>query len=164
MKKTIKCILIILYNIISLFLCYVLVKQLIYNFSYIEVEKNGLDIIGGADVPTLIFIAGNIFGWINYLTFLLLSLVTVALLTFSIIKKTNRKLRILICILLVLSLITFLLIPTQTYVISLYTIISNIPFFYYVPYIPNTYIFFSVIIIFINILFLIEKTNKEVEK
>ena len=114
-KKFISSSLIILYNIVSLFQCYILVKSLIFQFSAVKIGLIGIDIIGGADIPTLIYKMGNVIGAVFPILFVLLGITTVVLLTVSVLKKqTNRKLNILISVLIALSLFVFVMIPFRT--------------------------------------------------
>ncbi|MBR7132064.1 MAG: hypothetical protein IKD04_00885 [Clostridia bacterium] len=51
-----------LYGIVSLFWCYVLIKSLFFELSTVAIGMNGIEVIGGADIPTLIYKMGNILG------------------------------------------------------------------------------------------------------
>ena len=90
-KKFISSSLIILYNIISLLWCYILVKNLIFEFSTVKIGLNGIEIIGGADIPTLIYKMGNVIGVVFPMLFVLLSITTIVLLTVLIIQKQNNN-------------------------------------------------------------------------
>ncbi len=150
-------ILVFIYDIVSLFWCYILVKSLIFELSTVAIGMNGIEVIGGADIPTLIYKMGNVIGVVFPILFVLLSITTVVLFTLSIFKKqTNRKFNILLCIFLVLSLIVFMMIPAQTYAISLYLLARKLSF---IRYIGVFYIVLSIAIIVINILFSIGKKN-----
>ena len=92
---------------------------------------------------------GGILGCACSVLFVLLSIATVFLFTISILKKqTNRKLNILLCIFLALTLIIYMLIPAQTYNIALYSLASKIPLLKYSQ-------IFYIIISVVNIIFLI---------
>lgn len=157
-KKFISSSLIILYNIISLLWCYILVKNLIFELSTVAIGMNGIEVIGGADIPTLIYKIGNVIGVVFPMLFVLLSITTVVLLTVSIIQKqTNRKFNILLCIFSALTLIIYMLIPAQTYAVSLYALVRKLSFLKYIQFI---YIIISLIIIVTNILFAIKRSNK----
>ena len=157
-KKWIFSILVILYAIISLLWCYIISSNFVYNLSEIQRRGPSITIIGGADLPTWSFIMGGILGCACSVLFVLLSLTTVFLFTISILKKqTNRKLNILLCIFLVLTLIIYMLIPAQTYVVSLYALVRKLSFLKYIQFI---YIIISLIIILTNILFAIKRSNK----
>lgn len=145
-KKLVPPALVILYNIISIFWCYVFIQSIIFNFSDIKIGADGIDntinIIGGADIPTLIYKMGNVIGVVFPILFISLSIATTFLLTVSVFKKKlNRKLNILLCIFSALTLIVFLLIPAQAYYISLYTLIR----FHKIPLIEHSHIFYILI-------------------
>ena len=157
-KKWIFSILVILYAIISLFWCYIILSNFVYNLTEIQVREPSIEIIGGADLPTWSFIMGGVFGIAFSVLFVVLSLETVFLLTVSIFKKqTNRKFNILLCIFSALTLIIFMLIPAQTYAVSLYALVRKLSFLKYIQFI---YIITSLILIVKNILFAIKRRNK----
>ena len=150
--------LIFAYDIVSLFWCYIISSNFVYNLTEIQQRGPSITIIGGADLPTWSFIMGGILGCACSVLFVLLSLTTVFLFTISILKKqTNRKLNILLCIFLVLTLIIYMLIPAQTYVVSLYALVKKLSFLKYIQFI---YIIISLIIIVTNILFAIKRSNE----
>ena len=150
--------LIFTYDIVSLFWCYIISSNFVYNLTEIQQRGPSITIIGGADLPTWSFIMGGILGCACSVLFVLLSLTTVFLFTISILKKqTNRKLNILLCIFLVLTLIIYMLIPAQTYVVSLYALVRKLSFLKYIQFI---YIIISLIIIVTNILFAIKRSNE----
>ena len=64
-------------------------------------------------------------------------------------KQTNRKLNILLCIFLVLSLIVFIFIPTQAYAVSLYVLVRKLSF---LKYLPILYVIVSLLAIIANAL------------
>lgn len=61
-KKIVLSLLAILYDIVSLFWSYVLVRNLIYNFSTITVGKNGFKITVRENILAFVFEIGNIWG------------------------------------------------------------------------------------------------------
>ncbi len=131
-KKLVLSVLVILYDIVSLFLCYVILSNLIFNLTLVSVGQNSIGIIGGAGIPTLIFKAGNVLKCGLAILFVLLSIVTVFLLTVSMFKKqTTGKLHILLCLFSALTLIVFMPIPVQAYSIFLYVLVEKISFFKY---------------------------------
>ena len=147
-----------LYGIVSLFWCYILIKSLIFELSTVAIGMNGIEVIGGADIPTLIYKIGNVIGVVFPMLFVLLSITTVVLLTVSIIQKqNNRKLNVLLCVFLTLTLIIYMLIPAQTYAVSLYALVRKLSFLKYIQFI---YIIISLIIIVTNILFAIKRSNE----
>ena len=133
---------VILYDIISLFWCYVIIKSMIFEFSTVKIGLNGIDIIGAADIPTIIYKIGNVIGVVFPMLFVILSIATAFLLTVSVFKKKlNQKSNILLCIFSALALIVFMLIPRQTYYVSLYTLIR----FHKIPLIEHSHIFYMLI-------------------
>ncbi len=152
--------LVILYDVVSLFWCYIISSNFVYNLT--EIQQRGpsiITIIGGADLPTWSFIMGGILGCACSVLFVLLSLTTVFLFTISILKKqTNRKLNILLCIFLVLTLIIYMLIPAQTYAVSLYALVRKVSFLKYIQFI---YIILSLMIIVISFLFAVKRRKRE---
>lgn len=157
-KKFISSSLIILYNIISLLWCYILVKSLIFELFTVAIGTNGIEVIGVADIPILIYKMGNVIGVVYPMLFVLISLANVFLFTVSIFKKQlNRKFNILLCVFSALTLIIYMLIPAQTYVVSLYALVRKLSFLKYIQFI---YIIISLIIIVTNILFAIKRCNK----
>ena len=157
-KKWIFSILVILYAIISLLWCYIISSNFVYNLSEIQRRGPSITIIGGADLPTWSFIMGDILGCACSVLFVLLSIATVFLFTISIFKKqTNRKFNILLCIFSALTLIIYMLIPAQTYAVSLYALVRKLSFLKYIQFI---YIIISLIIIVISFLFAIKRSNK----
>lgn len=157
-KKFVLYAFVIIYDVVSLLWCYILVKNLIFEFSTVKIGLNGIEIIGGADIPTLIYKMGNVIGVVFPMLFVLLSITTIVLFTVSIFKKqTNRKFNILLCVFSALTLIIYMLIPAQTYVVSLYILVEKLSFLKYIQFI---YIIISLIIIVTNILFAIKRSNE----
>jgi len=139
-----------LYGIVSLFWCYILIKSLIFELSTVAIGMNGIEVIGGADIPTLIYKMGNILGCSFPILFVLLSISTVVLLTISILKKqVSRRLNILLSVLIALSLFVFMMIPFQTYYISSYILLKK---FAFLKYIRIFYIILSFAVVLKNIL------------
>ena len=139
----------IIYNIATLFWCYLIVKSFVFSLCIMEVGDGSVGIIGGADGPTLMFMFGGTLGIALVIMFAFLSIATVFLLTVSIFKKQkNQKFNRLLCIFSVLTLIIFVFIPAQTYNIALYSLASKIPLLKYSK-------IFYIIISVVNIIFLI---------
>lgn len=158
-EKLIPSVLVILYGVVSLFLCYIILTQIIYDFSFVTTNESSIGIIGGADLPTLIFMLSieKIFEWIFSVLFLILSVGTVILLTVSIFKnKISKKYRVMLCILEVINLIAFMLIPVQTYAVSLYSFTRE---FSIAGYLPVAYIAISAAVIVMNILLTMKKVK-----
>ena len=157
-KKSILSALVILYDIVSLFWCYIISSNFVYNLTKIQIKELGIEIIGGADLPTWSFIMGGVFGIAFSVLFVGLSVATTFLFTVSIFKKqTNRKFNILLCVFSAITLIIYMLIPTQTYVVSLYALVRKVSFLRYIQFI---YIILSLMIIVTNILFSIKRSDK----
>ena len=157
-KKFVLYAFVIVYDVLSLFWCYIITSNFVYNLTLIQKRGPSIGIIGGADLPTWSFIMVGILGCACSVLFVLLSIATVFLFTISIFKKqTNRKFNILLCIFSALTLIIYMLIPAQTYAVSLYTLVRKLSFLKYIQFI---YIIISLIIILTNILFAIKRSNK----
>lgn len=157
-KKFVLYAFVIIYDVVSLFWCYILVKSLIFEFSTVKIGVNGIDIIGGADIPTLIYKMGNVIRVVFPILFVLLGITTVVLLTVSVLKKqTNRKLNILISVLIALSLFVFMMIPFRTYYVSSYLLIK---IFSFLKYTQIVYIMLSFTVIVKNILSVIKRSNE----
>ena len=157
-KKSILSALVILYDIVSLFWCYIISSNFVYNLTKIQIKELGIEIIGGADLPTWSFIMGGVFGIAFSVLFVGLSVATTFLFTVSIFKKqTNRKFNILLCVFSAITLIIYMLIPAQTYVVSLYALVRKVSFLRYIQFI---YIILSLMIIVTNILFAIKRSDK----
>ena len=158
-KKLVLSALVILYDVVSLLWCYIISSNFVYNLSEIQRRGPSITIIGGADLPTWSFIMGGILGCACSVLFVLLSIATVFLFTVSIIQKqTNRNLNLLLCVFSALTLIIFMLIPAQTYAISLYILVRKLSFLKYIQFI---YIILSLMIIVTNILFAVKRRKRE---
>ena len=148
-KITATAILTIFYSIISIFWCYIIINNMVYNLLRVNVHNEAIGIIGGADMPTTMYIMGEIFNLGFSALFLIICIVTVLLLNFSIFKKiVSKKFSITLCVFSVLSPIIFMLVPVQSYVISLYSVDKV---FLFTKYIQIIYIIISVFVIVRNI-------------
>lgn len=157
-KKSVLYAFVIIYDVVSILWCYIISSNFVYNLTEIQMNEHSIGIIGGADLPTWSFIMGGILGCACSVLFVLLSIATVFLFTVSIIQKqTNRKFNILLCIFSALTLIIYMLIPAQTYAVSLYALVRKLSFLKYIQFI---YIIISLIIILTNILFAIKRSNE----
>ncbi len=158
-KKIAFSIAVILYSVISLFLCYVILNNITYNIHLLSVWKNGtVGIIGGAGLPTFMFELGNIVPIVASILFVLASIASAVLLTVSVFKKqTNRKSSVLLCVLLTLSLISFMFIPVQSYVVSLYIVAQKVPF---ASYLQIIYIALSLLLVTKNIMSAVKLSKK----
>ena len=154
-KKFVLYAFVIIYDVVSLLWCYIISSNFVYNLTEIQMNEHSIGIIGGADLPTGSFIMGGILGCACSVLFVLLSIATVFLFTVSVIQKqTNRKFNILLCVFSAITLIIYMLIPAQTYVVFLYALVRRVPLLKYIQFI---YIILSLIIIVKNILFAIKK-------
>ena len=164
-KKLISFGLVILYDVVSLLFCYVLLNELFYTFSVASSNENGMTIIGGAGIPTLMFIVAKGLRFvfpIIFIVFILLSITTVILLTvLSFKEQINQKLHILLCLFSALSLILFILIPIQMYVIPWYVLFKKLSFF---KYLPTLYIVLSVVINVKCVLFAVKRKGEKNER
>lgn len=161
-KKLISFGLVILYDVVSLLFCYVLLNELFYTFSVASSNENGMTIIGGAGIPTLMFIVAKGLRFVFPIIFILLSITTVILLTVSSFKEQiNQKLHILLCLFSALSLILFIHIPIQMYVIPWYVLVKKLSFF---KYLPPFYIVLSVVINVKCVLFAVKRKGEKNER
>lgn len=158
-EKLILPVFVILYDIVSIFWCCIILRQIIYDFSFVATNESSIGIIGGADLPTLTFMLATerIFGWIFSVLFLIMSVMRLIFLTVSIFKnKISKKYRIMLCILEIINLIAFILIPVQTYAVSLYSFTRE---FLIAGYLPVAYIAISAAVIAMNILLTMKKVK-----
>lgn len=163
MKKIFR-IVAIVYDIVALFWCYVITSDLIYRFTDISVNNEGIGIIGGADLPTLTFMlqTGAIFSFILHITFALLNIVIPLLLTIAAFRtKTNRALNIWLIVLLGVALTFFILIPPQTYIVALYAAVLSIG--YLAAILKIAYFVLSGSAIVLNILALIKRKDVKIK-
>ena len=155
LKKIILSTLAVLYDIISLLWCYIITSNFVYNLAEIQRRGPSITIIGGADLPTWSFIMGGVFGIAFSVLFVVLSLATVFLLTISVFKKHQHPIiNILLCVFSALTLIIFMLIPTQTYAVSLYALVRKLSF---LKYSQSFFIVLSFFVLIANIFPLIKK-------
>lgn len=125
LKKNIFRIVAIIYDIVALFWCCVLARDLIYHF-YVKLGGDRIVIFGGVGYSTAVFEYGEILGLILPITFIILSLFSVVLLTISAFKTcVKKRTNIWLICLLGGALTLFLLFPAMTY---LTTLINRIAF------------------------------------
>ena len=125
-KRVVLSALAILYDIVTLFWCYILLKSLVFSFSLLCASENSIGIIGGADVGLMFF--SKWAGVLIFILFILLSIANTTLLSVCAFKKqVTRKIHILLCVLLTLSFIIYLFIPIQTYLIPLSLLVDKMP-------------------------------------
>ena len=129
----------VIYDVIILDLSYLLFNSIIFNISSISVINGSIGIIGGADMPTLLFaMTKNPVMFLMEL-FIIFGISTAVIITVVSFKNScSMRLYITAIVFLIVTAILFFLIPPQTYVISLYlyalkvAIIYNIPVLYYI--------------------------------
>lgn len=122
--------LVILYDIVSVFWCYIFIDNIIFNFTNTKIVHFGLDYtaypIGGIDTTSWEFIIENLLGSILPAIFIILSVTTALLLTMSALnKQTTKKLNILLIIFATFSLLIFFAMPEQSYSVSLYKLMRK---------------------------------------
>ena len=129
----------VLYDGLTLILSSVFFTSIIFNISSISVINGSIGIIGGADMPTLLFaMTKNPVMFLMEL-FIIFGISTAVIITVVSFKNScSMRLYITAIVFLIVTAILFILIPPQTYAISLYlyalkvTIIYNIPVLYYI--------------------------------
>ena len=129
----------VIYDVMILALSYLLFNSIIFNISSISVINGSIGIIGGADMPTLLFaMTKNPVMFLMEL-FIIFGISTAVIITVVSFKNScSMRLYITAIVFLIVTAILFFLIPPQTYVISLYlyalkvAIIYNIPVLYYI--------------------------------
>ena len=157
LRKNIFRIVAVIYDIVALFWCYVMTSTLIYKFTKIGVNNGSIGIIGGADIPSLMFMlkTGAIFGVVLHITFVLLNLVIAVLFTITAFKpKTKRSLNICLIVLLGVALTYFMLIPLNSYIVALYAVLKAE---YLIPLTRIIYYVVSAVSIFVNVLALVKQ-------
>lgn len=143
----------VIFDILTLFWCGVFLENIIYSVTRVSTDKGSVGIIGGTDFPTLLFILQTN-GFIQ-IFFILASIAAGVLLTISAFKNPGVKhMHIIIAVLISVTALLFLLIPPQSYAVSLYTVLRKIPLLKYVNLI---YILFSAI----NIVFSVIRSGKK---
>ena len=138
MKRLTNIVLTTVYGIVALFWCYVLVSALVYSYSDLYVDSNSVGIIGGAENPALLFGLKTMLlsPIILIALFILCSFATVVIgMIVALRKQPRRSLHIAVCVLVMVSLLLFLLIPIQTYVVSLYLLGKFVSIVRYTQYI-----------------------------
>ena len=129
----------VIYDVMILALSYLLFNSIIFNISSISVINGSIGIIGGADMPTLLFVLTKnpvMFLMELFIIFGISSAVIITVVSFK--NSCSMRLCITAVGFLIISAILFILIPPQTYATSLYlyalkvAIIYNIPVLYYI--------------------------------
>lgn len=129
----------VIYDVMILALSYLLFNSIIFNISRISVINGSIGIIGGADMPTLLFVLTKNPVMFLMELFIIFGISTAVIITVVSFKNScSMRLCITAVGFLIISAILFILIPPQTYAISLYlyalkvAIIYNIPVLYYI--------------------------------
>ena len=127
----------VLYDGLTLILSSAFFTSIIFNISSISVINGSIGIIGGADMPTLLFaMTKNPVMFLMEL-FIIFGISTAVIITVVSFKNScSMRLYITAIVFLITTMVLFVLIPMQAYVISLYVlkvaIIYNIPVLYYI--------------------------------
>ncbi len=151
---------VLLYDIVSVFCCYIMVNSFAFAFYTLSEETfdHSIGIIGAADAPTTMFILAEVLGLVSAVTvvlFILSSVATVVLLTVSAFKKQpTRRLSLWLCVLSVLTFVLFVVIPPQSYAVSLYLWVRKIAF---LRYFSDIYVVLSLAVILKNALAVIRQ-------
>ena len=127
----------VIYDVMILALSYLLFNSIIFNISSISVINGSIGIIGGADMPTLLFAMTKnpvMFLMELFIIFGISTAVIIAVVSFK--NSCSMRLYITAVVFLIVTAILFILIPPQTYAISLYVlkvaIIYDIRVLYYI--------------------------------
>ena len=127
----------VIYDVMILALSDLLFNSIIFNISSISVINGSIGIIGGADMSTLLFVLTKNPVMFLMELFIIFGISTAVIITVVSFKKScSMRLYITAVVFLIVTAILFILIPPQTYAISLYAlkvaIIYNIPVLYYI--------------------------------
>lgn len=111
----------VIYDVMILALSYLLFNSIIFNISSISVINGSIGIIGGADMPTLLFAMTKnpvMFLMALFIIFGISTAVIIAVVSFK--NSCSMRLYITAIVFLLVAAILFVLIPPQAYVISLF--------------------------------------------
>lgn len=127
----------VIYDVMILALSYLLFNSIIFNISSISVINGSIGIIGGADMPTLLFAMTKNPVMFLMALFIIFGISTAVIITVVSFKNScSMRLCITAVGFLIVTAILFILIPPQAYVISLYVlkvaIIYDIRVLYYI--------------------------------
>ena len=127
----------VIYDVMILALSYLLFNSIIFNISSISVINGSIGIIGGADMSTLLFVLTKNPVMFLMELFIIFGISTAVIITVVSFKNScSMRLYITAIVFLITTMVLFVLIPMQAYVISLYVlkvaIIYNIPVLYYI--------------------------------
>lgn len=113
----------VIYDVMILALSYSLFNSIIFNISSISVINGSIGIIGGADVPTLLFVLTKNPVMFLMALFVIFGISTAVIITVVSFKNScSMRLYITAIVFLLVVAILFVLIPPQTYVISLFVL------------------------------------------
>lgn len=111
----------VLYDGLILILSYLLFNSIIFNISSISVINGSIGIIGGADMPTLLFVLTKNPVMFLMALFIIFGISTAVIITVVSFKNScSMRLYITAIVFLIVTAILFILIPPQTYAISLF--------------------------------------------
>ena len=121
----------VIYDVMILALSYLLFNSIIFNISSISVINGSIGIIGGADMPTLLFAMTKNPVMFLMALFIIFGISTAVIITVVSFKNScSMRLCITAVGFLIVTAILFILIPPQAYVISLYVL--KVAIIYYI--------------------------------
>lgn len=113
----------VLYDVLTLILSSVFFTSIIFNISSISVINGSIGIIGGADMPTLLFVLTKNPVIFLMELFIIFGISTAVIITVASFKNScSMRLYITAVVFLIVTAILFILIPPQAYVISLFVL------------------------------------------
>lgn len=119
LKKWIYPVLLVLYNILSLFWGYIFLRSVLWRMTSVRTDEEGM--------TTFVDIAGvPVFELVFWFSFIALSVGILLLCIVAVIKK-SRKLNVFIGICILINTIVFRMIPPQMYMIEIYLVVLKIP-------------------------------------
>lgn len=152
----------IIYDILTIFWCYIILRNIVYTYTNVFLSESSITIIGGADTPTTLFMMSKLFGCFFSIVFILLSIVILVVQIFLKSKKRiSEKLNIILCVVLTLSLIVFMLIPIQRYAVSLFALVRTE---FLIKYIILFYIILSILLFLKTLHSCSKKTNNSIKE
>lgn len=111
----------VIYDVMILALSYLLFNSIIFNISSISVINGSIGIIGGADMPTLLFAMTKNPVMFLMALFIIFGISTAVIITVVSFKNScSMRLYITAIVFLITTMVLFVLIPLQAYVISLF--------------------------------------------
>lgn len=111
----------VIYDVMILALSYLLFNSIIFNISSISVINGSIGIIGGADMPALLFALTKNPVMFLMALFIIFGISTAVIITVVSFKNScSMRLYITAIVFLITTMVLFVLIPPQAYVISLF--------------------------------------------